>query len=70
MSNYICDICDICGNEIVDKSGLRIDGENIETKVIGSQKKKDIFSKDGQYAPMNGKVSFTICKECLMSNLD
>lgn len=67
MAKINMDVCDSCGNVIEDfKGGLEISGENIKVLWAGkSPPSEDVFQNDGVHAPMNGRISITICTSCI-----
>lgn len=67
MPKIELDVCDFCDNILAEKkSGLVIEGENLKVTYAGrNSKDEDPFKENGQYAPLNGRVSITICWKCL-----
>ena len=61
------EVCDLCDEILTEQqAGIAILGENIAVRWVGkSSVSTDVFENNGQYAPMNGRVSLTICKKCL-----
>lgn len=72
MAKVKLDVCDICNEVIVSaKSGIEISGENIAVAWAGRDSPKgDPFNNSGIHIPMNGRVTLTICKLCLITELE
>lgn len=71
MAKVKFDVCDIC-NEVItkNKGGIEISGENIAVTWVGKDSlQDDPFKKAGIYAPMNGRVTITVCNSCLVKEL-
>lgn len=67
MTKLSVDVCDICDEILTEaKSGIVIEGEDIAMRWAGrNSPKEDLFQNNGQYAPMNGRISFSVCRKCL-----
>lgn len=72
MAKIKLDVCDICNEVIVQaQDGIEISGENIAVAWAGkSSPEGDPFNNSGIHIPMNGRVSLTICKSCLIHELN
>jgi len=71
MAKVKFDVCDIC-NEVVVKSkgGIEVSGQNIAVAWVGKNSPEgDPFKNAGIHAPMDGRVTLTICKSCLIKEL-
>lgn len=71
MAKVKFDVCDIC-NEVVTKSkgGIEISGQNIAITWVGKNSPDgDPFKNAGIHVPMDGRVTITICKSCLIKEL-
>lgn len=71
MAKVKFDVCDVC-NEVIIKAqgGIEIAGENIAITWVGKDSPEgDPFRNAGIHAPMNGRVTLTICKTCLLKEL-
>lgn len=71
MAKVEFDVCDICGEAVTySKGGIEISGENIAVAWVGKDSpKEDPFKGCGIHAPMNGRVSITVCLPCLKQEL-
>lgn len=67
MAKLNIDVCDMCDTVLTEpKSGIVIEGEDIIMRWAGrNSPKDDLFQNNGQYAPMNGRISFSVCLKCL-----
>ncbi len=67
MTKLTLDVCDICDEVLTEsKSGIVIEGEDITMRWAGrNSPNEDLFQNNGQYAPMNGRISFSVCLKCL-----
>lgn len=71
MAKVRLDVCDVCGEVIsIMKGGLEISGENIGVTWVGKgSPAEDPFKNSGVHIPMNGRVTLTVCKPCLLKEL-
>ena len=71
MGKLKIDVCDLCDAVLTDsKSGIIIEGEHIAVCWAGrNSPEDDIFQGHGSHAPMDGRVSLTVCKTCLGNSL-
>ena len=71
MAKMEMDVCDVCGEVIIQsKGGIEISGENIAIAWVGQDSPEgDPFKNSGIHIPMNGRVTLTICKTCLIKEL-
>lgn len=72
MAKVRLDVCDVCNEVVVNtKSGIEISGENIAVAWVGRNSPEgDPFKNSGIHIPMNGRVTLTICKHCLVKELE
>lgn len=72
MAKVQVDLCDVCGEVIVEpKGGFEISGENISIAWAGRNSPEgDPFKNAGIHIPMNGRVTLTVCKSCLVKELE
>lgn len=72
MAKIKLDVCDICSEVIVTaKNGIEISGENIAVAWAGRNSPEgDPFRNSGIHIPMNGRVTLTVCKPCLIKELE
>ncbi|HLG28093.1 MAG TPA: hypothetical protein VI423_09940 [Paenisporosarcina sp.] len=72
MAKVKIDVCDVCGEVITGaKNGIEISGENIAVAWAGRNSPEgDPFDNNGVHIPMNGRVTLTVCKPCLISELE
>lgn len=72
MAKIKVDVCDVCGEVIVKaKGGIEISGENIVIAFAGrGAPEGDPFKNSGIHIPMNGRVTLTVCKPCLVKELE
>lgn len=71
MAKIRLDVCDVC-NEVISaaKGGVEISGENIGVAWAGRNSPEgDPFKNSGIHIPMNGRVTLTVCKGCLVKEL-
>lgn len=71
MSKREMDVCDVCDQVVTKtKGGIEISGENIAVSWVGKDSPEgDPFKNSGVHIPMNGRVTLTVCKPCLVKEL-